>query len=146
MAGQRPLLTVDFHEMGKLVGVFGVLAICLAILDSQYNGETYRTFILIAEFVSFLGFLCLMEVWAFRIATNKFNTNRWLIATILSVLSCAIGFILFGLAGGVHGGSAITFDSLLLLIVGEFAIPITFIGFVIVAILRKKRGMPILEK
>jgi hypothetical protein len=138
--------------MAKAVGIFGVLALCLAIADiihGQHNGDAYRIYIFTftAEFVSFFGFLCLLEILAFRIATKKFNTNRWLIATILSVLSCAIGFILFGLAGGVHGvDGPITFGFLVLAIVGQFAILITFIGFLVVAISRKRRGMSILEK
>jgi hypothetical protein len=137
--------------MVKLVGFFAVLALGLAIADlvhGPHNGDVHRYFIHIAEFIFFFGFLCLLEIWAFKTATRGHNLNRWLTATYLSLFTSVVSLILFGLSGGsFHGdGGPIASSFLLLWVMGSIVLPLSFVGFVVVLISRKRRGMPILDR
>ena len=101
----------------------------------------------IPEFIFFFGFLCLLEIWAFRTTTRKFNANRWLVITVFSFFSCLVGLILFGLAGGsFHGdGGPISVSFLLLYTIAAVALPISFIAFIVIAIRNKHKGIPVLN-
>lgn len=137
--------------MVKLVGLFGVLALGLAIADlihGPHNGDVHRYFIHIAEFIFFFGFLCLLEIWAFRTVTRRYNLNRWLTATYLSLFTGVVSLILFGLSGGsFHGdGGPIATSFLLLWAMGLIVLPLSFVGFVVVLISRKRNGVPILDR
>lgn len=136
--------------MAKLTGILGLCTLVFAIMDLIHgpdNGDRHRFFIHVAEFIFFFGFLCLLETWAFRTITRKANLNRWLVITCLSVLTCVLSLILFGISGGsFHGdGGPIAFSFLLLWMIGSVVLPLSFIGFVVVAISRKRKGVPIFE-
>jgi len=137
--------------MAKLIGLAGVFALVFAIVDlihGPHNGDVHRDYIHIAEFIFFFGFLCLLEIWAFRVITTEANLNRWLLVTCFSFFSCVVALILFGLVGGsFHGdGGPIAFSFLVISAVGEIALPISLIGFAVVAISRKRNGIAILDK
>jgi hypothetical protein len=137
--------------MAKLVGIFGVLALCLAIVDiihGQHNGDAHRTYIHAAEFVFFFAFLCLLEICIYKLVTKDTNISRWLVISLLSLITAIASLILFGLAGGsFHGdGGPIAFSLLLFWTIASTTFPISFIGFVIVSIIRIRRHVPILEK
>jgi hypothetical protein len=89
-----------------------------------------------------------LELWAFKAIPSRFNLNRWLAITYLSNLACVLSLILFGIPGGsFHGdGGSIASSFLLLWAVGLVVLPESFVGFVIVAISRKRDGVPILDK
>ena len=138
-------------SLPKSASVLGALALVLAIADiihGPHNGDMHRKYIHVPEFMCFFGFLCLLEILAFRTATREFSTNRWLVAAYLSLLSCVLGFIFFGLAGGsFHGdGGPIATSFFLLASIGEFALPVSFVALIVVAITRKRKGVPILDK
>lgn len=101
----------------------------------------------IPEFIFFFGFLCLLEIWAFRIIIREVNANRWLVVTVFAFFSCLLGLIFFGLAGGsFHGdGGPIAVSFLLLYAIGAIVLPISLIAFVVVAISNKRKGIPILD-
>jgi|SRR5215469_4020168 len=137
--------------MAKLTGLVGVCALVFAIMDlihGPHNGDAHRYYIHIAEFIFFFGFLCLLEIWAFRVITTEANLNRWLLTTCFSLFSLFVGLILFALAGGsFHGdGGPIASSFLVISTIGEIVFPISLIGFVVVAISRKRNGDPILDK
>ena len=102
----------------------------------------------IVEFFSFFGLLCLLEVWAFKAIPKKFNLNRWLVTTFLSLLTLILGLTLFGLSGGsFHGdGGPIALSFGLLAAIGEAVLPVSLIGFVVVAISRKRNGVAVLDR
>jgi len=134
----------------KFIGVLGSLALIFAVTDlvhGPHNGDAHRFFIHIAEFIFFFGFLCLLEAWAFRIIIREFNVNRWLVVTFLSLLTGVLSLILFGFSGGsFHGdGGPISLSFLLLWTIGSTIFPISFIGFVIVAISHWRKGIPIFD-
>ncbi len=138
-------------SLPKFAGILAALALVLAIADiihGPHNGDVHRTYIHVPEFMFFFGFLCLLEILSFRTVTREFNTNRWLVATYLSLLSCVLGFLFFGLVGGsFHGdGGPIATSFFLLASIGEVALPVSFVGYIVVAIKRKRRGIPILDK
>lgn len=137
--------------MAKFIGILGVLALALAVVDlihGPHNGDAHRVLIHVPEFISFLGLLCLLEIWGFNAVTSKFDTNRWLIVTCLSLLSSVLGLALFGLSGGsFHGdGGPIAASFLLLAAVGATVLPISFVVFIAMAISHKLKGIPILSK
>lgn len=137
--------------MAKLAGILGVCALVFAIIDlihGPHNGDEHRFVIHIFEFVSLFGLLCVLEVWAFKAVPWKYNMNHWLVATFLSLLSCIFGFILFFLSGGsFHGdGGPIAASFGLLGFMSEIVFPISLIGFVLVAIRRKRNGVPVLDR
>jgi hypothetical protein len=137
--------------MAILTGILGICALVFAIIDlvhGPHNGDAHRIVIHIVEFISFFGFLCLLELWAFKAIPSRFNLNRWLAITFLSVLTCVLSMILFGISGGsFHGdGGPIASSFLLLWAVGLVVLPVSFLGFVVVAISRKRDGVPILDK
>ena len=137
--------------MAKLTGILGVCALVFAIIDlvhGPHNGDAHRIVIHIVEFISFFGFLCLLELWAFKAIPKRFNLNRWLVITYLSFLTCVLSLILFGISGGsFHGdGGPIATSFLLLWAIGSVVLPVSFVGFVVVAISRKRDGVPILDK
>jgi hypothetical protein len=137
--------------MVKLTGILGFLALIFAVTDlihGPHNGDAHRFFIHVAEFISFLGFLCLLEIWAFRVIAKEFKVNRWLAIACLSLLSSVLSLVLFGLAGGsFHGdGGPIALSFLLLWVVGAAVLPISFIVFVVIAISHWRQGIPIFDK
>jgi hypothetical protein len=137
--------------MAKLTGILGSLALIFAVTDlihGPHNGDAHRFLIHIAEFISFFGFLCLLEIWAFRVIARELNVNRWLVVMCLSLLSCVLGLVFFGLAGGsFHGdGGPIAFSFLILSGIGEVVLPISLIVFVVVAISHRRQGIPIFNK
>jgi hypothetical protein len=137
--------------MAKFTGILGSLALIFGFVDlihGPHNGDAHRFFIHIAEFISFSGFLCILEIWAFRVITRELNLNRWLLVTCLSLLTCVLSLILFGLAGGsFHGdGGPIAFSFLLFYAIGATVVPVSFIVFVVVAISRKRNGVPMFDK
>ena|ERR1700760_715803 len=100
--------------MAKLTGVFGVLALACAVFDlihGPHNGDIHRMWIHIPEFIFFFGFLCLLEVWAFKVIIKEVNANRWLVVTCFSFVSGILGLILFALAGGSFHGDGGPFHS-----------------------------------
>src|SRR6266566_7378305 len=105
--------------MAKYTGILGSLALIFAVTDlvhGQHNGDAHRFFIHIAEFISFFGLLCLLEIWAFRVITREVSVNRWLVITCFSFLTSLLSLILFGLSGGsFHGDSGPIALSFLLL-------------------------------
>jgi hypothetical protein len=136
--------------MAKLTGILGVCALVFAIVDlihGPHNGDRHRFFIHIAELIAFFGFLCPLETWAFRTVTRKANLNRWLVITCLSIFTFVLSLILFGISGGsFHGdGGPIASSFLLLWAIGSVVLPVSFVGFVVVAISRKRKGVPILD-
>lgn len=137
--------------MTKLTGIRGVCALVFAIIDlihGPHNGDAHRIIIHIVEFISFFGFLCLLELWAFKAIPKRFNLNHWLVITYLSFLTFVLSLILFGISGGsFHGdGGPIASSFLLLWAIGSVVLPVSFVGFVVVAISRKRDGVPILDK
>jgi hypothetical protein len=137
--------------MKILLSVFGLLALGLAIADlihGPHNGDVHRTYIHVPEFICFFGFLCLLEILAFHTAIRELDTSPWLIAMYFSICSSFLGFVLFDLVGGSpHGdGGPIAFSFLLLATIGLAAIPISFISFTLVAIIRKRKSAIVLEK
>jgi hypothetical protein len=137
--------------MARLTGILGVCALLFAIIDwvhGPHNGDTHRVDIHAIEFISFFGFLCLLESWAFKAIVKSFNLNRWLVIICLSLSTCILSMTLFGISGGsFHGdGGPIAFSLLLLCTIGSMVLPVSLVGFVVVAILRKRGGVPILDK
>src|SRR6266481_2285963 len=135
--------------MAKFTGILGFFALIFGVMDlihGPHNGDAHRFFIHIAEFISFFGFLCLLEIWAFRVITGEVSVNRWLVMTCFSFLTSLLSLILFGLSGGsFHGdGGPIAFSFLLLWTIGSTVFPISFIALVIVAISHWRNGIPIL--
>jgi hypothetical protein len=138
-------------SLPKLASILGTLALVLAIADiihGPHNGDVHRTYIHVPEFICFFGLLCLLEILAFRTVTRELNTNRWLVAAYLSLLSCVLGFLFFGLAGGsLHGdGGPIATSFFFVASIGEVVLPVSFIAFIVVAITRKRKGAPVLDK
>ena len=137
--------------MAKLTGILGTCALIFAIVDlvhGPHNGDAHRIVIHTVEFVSFFGFLCLLELWAFKAVPERFNLNCWLVIACLSFLTCFLSLILFGVSGGsFHGdGGPIAFSFLLLSALGSVVLPVSVIGFGVVAISRKRHGAPILDR
>src|SRR5947209_9406907 len=132
--------------MAKLTGILGTCAIVFAIIDlihGPHNGDAHRIVIHRMEFVSFFGFLCLLEFSALKSIVKRYNLNRWLAITCLSLLTCILSLIIFGLSGGsLHGdGGPIASSFLLLLAIGSVVLPVSFVAFVVVAISRKRDGV-----
>ena len=129
--------------MAKIAGVLGLIALIFAIIDivhGQHTPGTSRTFIHVVEFISFFPALCLLEVWAFRAAVEELNMNCWLVASFFSTGSCVFGL-------SFHGdGGPISVSFLVLSAMGEIALPISLIGFIVVAISRKRNGIPVSQK
>ncbi|HZQ44129.1 MAG TPA: hypothetical protein VFA99_12815 [Acidobacteriaceae bacterium] len=137
--------------MAKLTGILGLCALVFAIVDlihGHHNGDAHGLVIHVVEFTSFFGFLCLLDAWAFKAVPMRFNLNRWLATTFLSLLNFVFGFILFIVSGGgFHGdGGPIAFSFFLIGAIGEVILPVSFIGFVVVAISRKRNGLPVLDR
>jgi hypothetical protein len=137
--------------MAKLTGIFGVLALLCAVIDlihGQHNGDAHRMWIHIPEFTFFFGLLCLLVVWTYKTIVKELNINRWLLVTCFSFFSCLLGLVLFAMAGGsFHGdGGPIAFGFLLFYGIGVIALPISFIGFIVVAILNRRKGIPMLNQ
>ena len=109
------------------------------MIHGPHNGDAHRGIIHVTEFICFFGFLCLLELGAFRKVTKELNTNPRLAVTYLSLISCISGLALFGLVGGsLHGdGGPIATSFLILATIGLIAIPASFIAFVVVSIIRK---------
>ena len=130
--------------MQKLTGILAACALACAIIDlihGPHNGDAHRVAIHAVEFVSFFGFLCLVQVLAFRAIVKEFDRNRWLALTFLSFLTCVLSLILFVVSGGsFHGdGGPIAFSFLVFWTIGTVALPVSLIGLLIDAILRKRR-------
>jgi hypothetical protein len=137
--------------MAKFTGILGFFALIFAVVDlihGPHNGDAHRYFIHVAEFIFFFGFLCLLEIWAFRVIAKESDVNSWLAVTCISLFSCVLSLIFFGLAGGsFHGdGGPIAFSFLLLSTIGAVVLPISFIVFVVVAISHWRQGLPIFDK
>jgi hypothetical protein len=137
--------------MTKLLGTLGLLALIFGVADlihGPHNGDAHRYFIHAAEFISFFSFLCLLEVWIFRRVSREYRIDSWLAIMFLSLLSCLLGFLLFGLSGGsFHGdGGPIAVSFLLLGLIGGTMLPISFIVFVVTAISHWRKGSPIFHK
>ena len=137
--------------MAKFVGILGTLSLIFAVVDlihGPHNGDAHRFYIHIAEFIFFLGFLCLLQIWAFRAMTSKWNINRWLIVILCSIVTGILGLILFLLSdGSFHGdGGPIASSFLTMSAIAELALPVGLIGFLIDAIIRKNAGLPVLSR
>ena len=149
--GGHSLAGVKIQRMAKLTGILGVGALFFAIIDmihGPHNGDAHRTVIHTIEFIFFFGFLCLSEFWAIKAMPKRFNLNRWMVMTLLSFLTWWLSLFLWGIsAAGSHGdGGPITLSFLLLWAIGWVALPVSFVGFVVDAILRKCNGVPVLTK
>jgi hypothetical protein len=130
--------------MKRATAVLGLSTLILALADlihGQHNGDVHRFYIHIAEFASFIGLLCLMEIQAFRLMTEKSGLSRWLVGVCLSLGSFLAGFILFGLAGGsAHGdGGPLAVGFGLVGFIGMIGIPISIIGFLVAMAMRRLR-------
>ena len=128
--------------MKKVTFILGLSTLIFALADlvhGQHNGDVHRDYIHIAEFVSFIGLLCLLETQAFRLMTEKADISRWLAVICLSISSFLAGFLLFLLAGGsAHGDGgprAVGFG--LVGYLGLICIPISTIGFLVTMIIRR---------
>ncbi|WP_221312728.1 hypothetical protein [Granulicella aggregans] len=113
------------------------------VIHGQHNGDAHRFYIHIAEFVSFIGLLCLLEIQAFRLMTDRVGLGRWLAGVCTSFASFLAGLILFALAGGsAHGdGGPLAVGFGLVGCIGMIGIPISIIGFLVaVAMRRLKRS------
>ncbi len=148
MMGRLPDKT---RRLVKLTGILGVCALVFANIDlvhGPHNGDAHRVVIHAAEFISFFSFLCLLEWWAYRAILKSYDLNRWLVITFLSLLTCFLCMFLFSVSGGsVHGdGGPIAFSFFLLCVIGSAGLPVSLIGFVVVAISRKRGGIPIFDR
>ncbi len=128
--------------MRKATAVFGLATLAFALADlihGQHNGDAHRFYIHIAEFMSFIGLLCILEIQAFRLMTGKIGLGRWLAALCSSLISFLAGFILFALAGGsAHGdGGPIAFGFGLVGYIGIIGIPISIIGYLVAMAMRR---------
>jgi hypothetical protein len=128
--------------MKQSAAVFGMSTLILSLADlihGQHNGDVHRFYIHIAELISFIGLVCLLEIEAFRLTTEKFGIGRWLAGICISLISFLAGFILFGLAGGsAHGdGGPLAVGFGLVGCIGMIGIPISIIGFLIEIAVRK---------
>jgi hypothetical protein len=137
--------------MKKFVGILGLLSLIFGIADlvhGQHNGDTHRLYIHIVEFIFFFAFLCLLQIWAFRAMTSKWNINRWLIVILSSIVTGILGLILFALSGGsFHGdGGPIATTFLVMSLIGDLGLPIGVVGFLVNAIIRKNAGFPVLAR
>jgi hypothetical protein len=131
--------------MKKWTVALGTSALIFALADlihGQHNGDVHRFYIHIAEFLSFFGFLSLLEVQAFRLMTEKVGLGHWLAGLFLSLLSLFAGFALFALSGGsMHGdGGPLAWGFYLIWCIGTIGTPVTIIGFIVSLIMRKLNG------
>lgn len=140
--------------MKKLTVALGTSTLLFALTDlihGQHNGDVHRFYIHLAEFASFLGFISLLEIQAFRLSlfeieasrltAEKTGLSRWLAGLGISFASSLLGFILFGLSGGsAHGdGGPLAAVFILMGCIGTIGIPICLIGS-FVAIIKRKRN------
>ena len=137
--------------MAKFIGMLGALSLIFAVIDlihGPHNGDAHRFYIHIAEFIFFFGFLCLLQIWAFRTMTSKWNINRWLIVILSSIVTGILALILFGLSGGsFHGdGGPIASSFLMMSVIGEIGLLIGLVGFLINAVMRKNAGYSVLSR
>jgi hypothetical protein len=128
-----------------LVGMFTVIFAVADLIHGQHNGDSHRFYIHIAEFVSFIGLLCLVEIQAFRRMTKKAGLGRWLAVVCLSFVSCLVGFILFALAGGsAHGdGGPLAVSFAVIGCIGMIGIPISVIGFLVAISIRRLKRLSV---
>ena len=131
--------------MKPAIITLGVFALTFALADlihGQHNGDMHRFYIHVAEFVAFCGFLSLLAIQAFRLMTVMLDLNRWLASFYVSTASFLVGFILFGLAGGgAHGdGGPLAVSFALVGCIGAIGLPISIIGFLVVLLMRRRRG------
>jgi hypothetical protein len=137
--------------MVKIAGILGIVALLFAIIDiihGQHTDGTARTVIHAVEFISLFPTLCLLGVSAFNGVVSELNLNRWLVAIFFSLGFGVLGLIFFALSGGsFHGdGGPIAVSFLALSAIGEIALPVSLIGFIVIAISRKRNGIPVLQK
>jgi apolipoprotein N-acyltransferase len=87
-------------------------------------------------------------VVGFQSNTQGIQSESLVGITCLSFLTCVLSLILFGISGGSfhRDGGPIAFSFLLLWAIGLVVLPVSFLGFVVVAISRKRDGVPILDK
>ncbi len=131
--------------MKKWILVLGISAGIFALADlihGQHNGDVHRFYIHIAEFVSFFGFLGLLEIQAFRLMTKKVGLGPWLAGICISIVSFLAGFALFALAGGsAHGdGGPLAVGFALIGSIGAIGMPICLLGFLVAMIMRKRNA------
>jgi hypothetical protein len=131
--------------MKPLTIALGTSALIFALADlihGQHNGDVHRFYIHIAEFVSFLCVLSLLEIQAFRLMKEKFDLDPWLAGVYLSLVSFLGGFTVFALAGGsAHGdGGPIAVSFALIGLIGTIGLPISIIGFLVILLMRKRDG------
>ncbi len=124
---------------------FGVSALIFAVADlvhGQHNGDVHRFYIHIAEFLSFVCFLGLLEILAFRKAMERFGLDRWLAGFCISIVSFLAGFALFGISGGsAHGdGGPLAVGFALTGCLGLIGIPVSIVGFIVTITMRKRKG------
>jgi hypothetical protein len=102
----------------------------------------HRFYIHVAELVALLGFLSLLEIQAFRLMKKKFELERWLACFYVSTVSFLVGFTLFALAGGsAHGdGGPLAVSFAIAGFFGAIGLPISIIGFLVVLLMRRRRG------
>jgi predicted lysophospholipase L1 biosynthesis ABC-type transport system permease subunit len=125
--------------------ILGVSALIFALADlihGQHNGDVHRFYIHVAELVAFFGFLSLLEIQAFRLMKKKFELERWLACFYVSTVSFLVGFTLFALAGGsAHGdGGPLAVSFAIAGFFGAIGLPISIIGFLVVLLMRRRRG------
>jgi predicted Co/Zn/Cd cation transporter (cation efflux family) len=124
------------------LGVFALIFALADLIHGQHNGDMHRFYIHVAEFVAFCGFLSLLAIQAFRLMTVRLDLNRWLASFYVSTASFLVGFILFGLAGGsAHGdGGPLAVSFALVGCIGAIGLPISIIGFLVLLLMRRRRG------
>ncbi len=112
------------------------------LIHGRHNGDVHRFYIHVAEFVSFIGFLCLLEIQAFKLLTKKVGLGRWLAGVCLSLASFVAGFALFGLSGGsAHGdGGPLAVGFGLIGCIGIIGLAVSIVGFLVAATMRRLKG------
>jgi hypothetical protein len=137
--------------MTKLAGLFGILALVLAITDlihGQNNGDIHRTYIHVPEFILFMAFLCLAGILIFRIMSKEMNLNRWIVLFFFMIVFGIANFVLAMLSGAsFHGdGGPIATSFLLISAISEIGMGVALVGFLVSAIARKNAGFPVLRR
>lgn len=126
--------------LGTLVLIFATVD----LIHGQHNGDAHRFYIHIAEFVTLLAFLSLLEIKTFTLMRTKFRLSLWSAFICLSAASLLVGFTLFGLAGGsAHGdGGPMAVGFAIIGCLGAIGLPIGTIGLLVQLILRKRDKSP----
>ena len=137
--------------MIKLAGSLGILTAILAIADLIHgpnNGDIHRTYIHVPEFIFFMAFLCLSGFLIFRVVSSEIDLNRWIILFFFVIV---FGFANFALAivsgASFHGdGGPIATSFFVMAGLAEIGLPVSIVGLIVSAIIRKNAGFPIFTR